>query len=118
MYTYGISDEDIYGRPSLDELYQKGRISEFEYKSTVYSSGALLRELCYWEHFPIIKAKPYSPPGNYTPKGYIRQGQKLINLTTRRNEIIKKAKQKVPCPVYVSRDANGRVTLVRKDSRV
>lgn len=111
MYTYGLSDDDMFGRTSLTELYNKGQISEIDYKSTVMSSGSILLEDCYWNQFPVFKTT-FTMPKNYTPKGYIREGGKLVNLKQRQDEKIKLAKKKVPTPYVVVRNADGRVELV------
>lgn len=118
MYTYGLTDEDAYGRTSLESLYQKGKISEIDYKSVTMSSSSILLEPCYWNQFPRIKTSTKEPiiPTNYTPKGCIREGGKIVNLTKRRDENIKLAKKKVRGPYYTVRGADGTINLVRRGS--
>ena len=117
MYTYGISEDDIYGRESLDSLLEKHQISKMDYISVVRSSSSILLEPLYWDQFPKIPAKPYIPASNFTAKGYVRENGKLINIKQRRDEAVNKAKRKIPCPFYIMRDSDGRVTLMRKGEK-
>ena len=111
MYKYGLDDDDTFGRPSLKGLFEKGKITEIEYEAVSSSIGCLLLKDCYHESFKSFNQQD-SIPTNYTPKGYIRQGDKLINLRKRQDEAIKTAKRKIKCPFTIVVDNDGRMHRV------
>ena len=112
-YKYGLTSNDFLGRESIEDLYHQKKISSLDYYSTIHSINTLLLFECYQECFPDFKDEEELPT-NYTPRGYIRQGKKLINLTQRRHESIKAARKRVKCPYVIVRDPAGRVQRQRK----
>ncbi len=111
-YKYGLFDTDFLGRESLESLLEKGQITLLDYEAATCSINSLLLKNCYQAAFKNFHEE-FTMPGNYTPPGWIRHGQKLINIKKQRDEVIKFAKQKVQCPYRIIRDADGRVQRVK-----
>lgn len=120
-YNWALFVDDPWGRDSIENLYNKGKITRAEYDLNTLSGGTLLLHPAYKELFRNSPAQEVLFDSNYTPMGHRNVNGKIININQRRENEIRKARKKtksVNIRVYVNgtwrivpRKANSRATL-------